>query len=376
MTASAVQPSLSSNAILDEIDSYLRSEIKPKANLLDHDSVALFEAFKALGLSGWLTPKISEALGGLGFSTGEYQQFQGTMARYSGALAFLQTQHQSAASLLASSDNEALKQTYIADMAKGVKQVGVGFSHLRRPSAPLKANAVEGGYLLNGVVPWVTGEGLFTHFVGAAVLAEETKDRAAGSAIFGLLPLTSRTTGQTTNQISRIITKVPMQLSGLAATRTVEVEMKDWFLPKQDVLGMKAPGWIHGRDRANPLSPLGLIFGCSQAGIDVLTEALERRHIDHGIAQQLEQKLASLQTDLPKVNALPEQDFSQKVAFRGRAISLMNTCAEAAIIASSGAANLTSHPAQRIYKESLVFSVSGQTTQGAIASLNALLSAI
>ena len=70
--------------------------------------------------------------------------------------------------------------------------------------------------------------------------------------------------------------------------------------------------------------------------------------------------------------ALPEEAFDQKMALRGRALALMNTCAQAAVVASSGAANVLSHPAQRIYKESLVFSVSGQTTAGAIATLNAL----
>ena len=93
------------------------------------------------------------------------------------------------------------------------------------------------------------------------------------------------------------------------------------------------------------------------------------------IAQQLTAQLDQLQAELPEITALPETAYAQKIVLRGRAISLMNTCAQAAIIAASGAANMLGHPAQRVYKESLVFSVSGQTTAGAIASLSYLTSA-
>ncbi len=355
-------PTLNKNDVLnDALEAYLRSEVQPIASQLDTDSAALFESFRELGQRGWLAPKNSIDCGGLGLSSAEYQQFQSRVARYSGALAFLQTQHQSAASLLLSSENETLKQRYLPGMATGSVRLGVGFSQLRRRPAPLSATAVEGGYRLNGLFPWVTGAGLFTHFIGAAVLPD-------GTAVFGVVPLVDESVeGQLT-------VGMPMALAGMAASRTVEVRLENWFLADEQVVGMQPAGWIERRDRANPLSPMGLIFGCSQAGIDALKISLNRRSIDHAIAQQLALKLAWLQMDLPRVAALSGEAYAQKMALRGQAISLMNTCAQAAIIAASGAANLANHPTQRIYKESLVFSVSGQTTGGAIASLDSLLS--
>lgn len=352
------------NTILSgDLEAYLQSAVQPIANKLDTDSTALFESFRALGDQGWLAPKLPIEMGGLGLSSAEYQQFQSQLARYSGGLAFLQTQHQSAASLLLSNENEGLKQTYLPGMAAGNHQLGVGFSQLRRRPAPMTATAVDDGYRLTGTFPWVTGAGLFTDFVGAAVLPE-------GTAVFGIVPLTS----QTVDEDCWLAVGESMPLAGMAATRTVEVQLKNWFLASEQVLGMRPVGWLEARDRANPLSPLGLIFGCTQAGIDALKVSLKRRGIEHAIAQQLALKLAWLKMDLPRVAALSGEAYPQKIALRGRAISLMNTCAQAAMIAASGAANLASHPTQRIYKESLVFSVSGQTTDGAVASLNSLLS--
>ena len=362
-------PTLNKNDILNgELEAYLKAVVQPIAHQIDTDSDALFESFRGLGRQGWLALKNPTDFGGLDLTGTEYQQFQSIVARYSGALAFLQTQHQSAASLLLSSENEALKQKYLPGMAVGDICLGVGFSQLRRRPAPLSAMAeppqkgiaVEGRYSLTGVFPWVTGAGLFTDFVGAAVLPD-------GTAVFGIVPLVSEQTGQLT-------VGLPMALAGMAATSTVEVRLEDWILEEAQVVGMRPAGWLEGRDRANPLSPLGLIFGCTQAGIDALKVGLKRRGIDHAIAQQLTLKLAWLQMDLPRVAALSGEAYPQKLALRGRAISLMNTCAQAAMIAASGAANVASHPTQRIYKESLVFSVSGQTTDGAIASLNTLLS--
>ncbi|MGC1215901.1 MAG: acyl-CoA dehydrogenase family protein, partial [Phormidesmis sp.] len=153
MTPTTEKSTLLENELQEGLISHLMSAVKPEANRLDHDSPALFNAFYALGKRGWLIPKAPERWQGLGLSGLDYQQFQRTVARYSGALAFLQTQHQSAASLLLASENEALQQQYLPGMATGAQRLGVGFSQLRRRPAPLTARAVAGGYRLNGQVP-------------------------------------------------------------------------------------------------------------------------------------------------------------------------------------------------------------------------------
>lgn len=353
---------------LTPLQDYLTEQVVPVAHRLDGESDLLFKAFSDLGKRGLLLPKSPTALGGLGLDTHGFQQFQSLMARYSGALAFLQTQHQSAASFLLTSQNKALRQAYLPAMAVGDKRVGVGFSQLRRQPVPLQARSVTGGYRLTGEVPWVTGAGLFDEFVGAAMLP-------TGEAVFGLLPLVSLG-----DQGEGINVSEPMALFAMSATNTVSVQLQDWLLPDQQMVGLRPPGWIAKRDHTHPLSPLGLIFGCTQAGIDSLQASLERRQIDgamakpaKGIAHPLTAQLTQLQQELPKMLALPETTYRQKLALRGRAILLMNTCAQSAIIAASGAANVLGHPAQRVYKESLVFSVSGQTTAGAIASLRHLI---
>ncbi|MEL6815874.1 MAG: acyl-CoA dehydrogenase family protein [Cyanobacteria bacterium J06598_3] len=354
--------------------SFLDNEVTPAAHDLDTDPAALFEMFREASDLGLLTPKSPAAFGGGGLSAQAYRQLQCEIAQRSGALAFLLTQHQSAASFLLSGENETLKKDYLPKMASGETRVGVGFSHLRRVTPPLIASPVPGGYRLSGEVPWVTGDGVFEAFVGAAVIMADGKPNH-GASIFGLLPLGNdpEQRQQARRHGGALVVDQPMALSGMAATNTVRVRLADWFLADDWVIGTRPAGWLAQRDRANPLSPLGLIQGCTEAAQAVTSESLRRRQITHNIEPQLAAQTLELFAQTPKMVALPVEAYEQKVAFRGQAIALMNTCAQAAVIASSGAANALNHPARRVQGEALVFSVSGQSTDGAIASLNSLM---
>lgn len=350
---------------------FLAEDVLPMAHEIDTDPAALFEMFKEAGDLGLLTPKTPDIFEGSGLSAAGYRQLQCEIARRSGALAFLLTQHQSAASFLLSGNNETLEKNYLPKMASGERRVGVGFSHLRRVHPPVSAHRVPGGYRLSGEVPWVTGEGLFEEFVGAAVIAAGEKDE--GAAVFGLLPLMSCKCISGPGIGSVLFVDEPMALSGMASTRTVRVQLTDWFLADDLVIGTRPAGWLAERDRASPLGPIGLIQGCTEAAQAVMHESLQHRQITHDIERQLADQAHELFAQTPEMVALPVDAYGQKVAFRGEAIALMNTCAQAAVIASSGAANALHHPARRVQGEALVFSVSGQSTDSAIASLNSLM---
>ncbi|RYG45075.1 acyl-CoA dehydrogenase, partial [bacterium] len=152
--------------MLDEAIRYLREEVAPMASAIDRDEVALHQALDGMAARGLLSLKRPLAYGGPAMEEGEFRTFQMEIARASGALAFLQTQHQSAAGMIGGGDNEALKDEYLHHMHDGGKLVGIGFSQLRRPGPPLvKAEPVEGGYRIDGHVPWITGAGYFPEFL-------------------------------------------------------------------------------------------------------------------------------------------------------------------------------------------------------------------
>ena len=351
-----------SGKILETAENYLQTIVAPQAAKIAKNPETLKQVLKGMGENQLLALKIPENLGGAGFTERDYSRFQVLIARYSGTLAFLQTQHQSAASMIASSNNKELQQQYLPDMNGGEKLVGVGFSQLRRLGNPImKAHRIERGYLLEGEIPWITGWNFFDDFIVGATLAD-------GKEVYGMLPLHNQqqSTGGTINLSS------PMNLIGMGATNTVSAHIKEWLLEDKQVITIKPPGSIHKKSQKNVLHHGFFAIGCAQAGLDILKTNYEKKQLHF-----LKKSWQILQTELDDcyeqmLQAIGDDNYPKKLKLRGWAINLVGRCTHGAVIASSGAANYESHPAGRVYREALLFSISGQTTDVMEESLNYL----
>ena len=330
---------------------YLQESISPHAAAIDSDSDALKKALIGLGELGLLALRVPSRWGSSEVNETFYT-FQELMARYSGALAFLQTQHQSAAAMLVQSQNEPLKQEYLPHLSNGLL-VGVGFSHLRRVGEPsIVAVPVTGGYQLEGHVPWITGFGLFQEFIVAAALPD-------GQAVFGIVPFVE--THQ--DALGAITFSQPMALAAMTSTNTVTASLTRWFLPQERVVSVKPNGWIQENDKKNVLKPTGLALGCALAGLDILEAAHSTKQLLFiGQAKEiLDRELAACRAAIRHAQHQC-MSLDEQLQLRALAIDLAVRCAHAAVTVSSGAANKKHHAAQRIYREALVFTVSGQTT--------------
>lgn len=339
--------------LLELAKSYLQESVAPHAAAIDSDSDALQKALIGLGELGLLALRVPSRWGGSGVSEETFHTFQELVARYSGALAFLQTQHQSAAAMIVQSHNEVLKREYLPHMGNGQVLVGVGFSHLRRGGEPLViAVPSAGGYQLEGYVPWITGFGLFQKFIVAAALPD-------GQAVFGVVPFVE--TYQ--DALGAIKFSQPMALAAMTSTNTVTAALTGWFLPEERVVSVKPTGWIHENDKKNVLKATGLALGCALAGLDILQAAHSSKRLSF-IAQAfeaLDRELAECRAAIRHAQHYGES-LDKQLQLRAWAIDLAVRCAHAAVTVSSGAANYIHHAAQRVYREALVFTVSGQTT--------------
>ena len=340
-------------------------EIASQAALIDKDSNALKEALKGMGDRNLLALRVPKRWGGAEFSELDYRCFQMAIARYSGALAFLQTQHQSAAYLLAKSGNESLKQEYLPEMGTGKILVGVGFSQLRRLGEPLmKAKPVTGGYELEGEVPWLTGWGFFSDVIIGAILPD-------GGEIYAMVPL------QETQQElgGKISFSAPMELAVMGSTNTVSAKLSGWFERSDLLVSLKPSGSIHESSKKNVLHHGFFALGCARAGLDILEVAYQKKQLSfiQEAFNALDRQVINCRQEMLQATSLESKFFEEKLKLRARAINLAGRCSQAAVIVSSGAANNNEHPAQRVYREALLFSVSGQTTAVMEASLSNLL---
>lgn len=341
----------------------LRTEVSPRAAEIDRHPDALRSALQTLGNASLLALRVPDDWGGAGLNEATFRHFQELVARYSGALAFLQAQHQSAGALLSRSDNTALKQAYLPKMATGAALVGISFAHLRRDNPPVKAIAVPGGYEINGQSPWVTGWGFFQTFIVAALLPDDR-------AVYGMVPFA---TEQQPNG-GTLVCSEPLPLAAMNSTATVTVQFQRWFLPQAQVVGIYPASAVSKNDRLNVLQHSFFALGCARAGLDILESANRSRPspVIHTVYESLAQELDECRSAIFAAPSGGEQ-FEANLQLRAWAIELAVRCAHAAVTVSSGSANSSHHPAQRIYREALMFTVSGQTTAVMEATLTRLM---
>ncbi|PAX45639.1 hypothetical protein CK510_30770 [Brunnivagina elsteri CCALA 953] len=233
-------------------------------------------------------------------------------------------------------------------MGSGEVLVGVGFSQLRREGEPLiTAKPVDGGYLLNGVVPWVTGWGIFHEFIVAATLFD-------GSAVFGMIPL-KQEEGLGFSEVA--------ELAAMPSTNTIAVKLNNWFLANEFVVFIKQPGWIHEQDKRNVLKATFLATGCALAGLDIIEEISHKKNLlsINNALDLLSQELDNCRSGIREAQQNVSASFAEKLDLRAWTIDLATRISHAAVTVSSGAANYKHHNAQRVYREALVYTVTGQT---------------
>jgi len=342
---------METSTLLETADIYLWDTIAPIANQLDEDVEALRSALRGLGDHHLLALRVPKTYNGAELNNHLFHSFQEQVARFSGALAFLQTQHQSAGALLSKSQNEALKQAYLPHMGTGEALVGIGFSHLRRhDNPPLKAIETDNGYQLHGHIPWITGFGFFETVLVAALLPN-------GQAVYGVIPFSD----VRQNSGGSIRFSEPMQLAAMSSTNTVTAELIEWNLDASEVAFVTDAGTIFKSDRTNVLNHSFFALGCAQAGLDIVSHSQEMKPY-LSIAPAYETLLEELKLCRHFIYSAQEQSFEERLKLRVWSIDLAVRCAHAAVVVSSGAANSKRHPAQRVYREAMMFSVAGQTT--------------
>ena len=339
--------------ILNLTQNYLEKNIVSQAETIDRDSAQLKQVLQDLGKLKILALKVPPSLGGSGFSAQDYAHFQILVARYSGALAFLQTQHQSAASMLASCNNKILQDQYLPYMRTGEKLVGVGFSHLRRSGQPMvKAVEVARGYLISGEVPWITGFDFFENFIIGASLPD-------GQEFYGILPFKN----QIQSSGGSINFSAPLELIAMTATNTVTAKLDNWLLDKDLILNIKPKDSIHQNSRKNVIQNGFFSLGCAYAALDILQQVYKKKQLTFikQSWQSLKQEVIDCESKMFNILDSSETIYESKLQLRSQAINLAQRCSQAAVIVSSGAANYLNNSAGRVYREALLFSVSAQT---------------
>jgi len=234
----------------------------------------------------------------------------------------------------------------------GPRLVGIGFSQLRRPGKPLfSAEKVEGGFLLNGNIPWATGFEFFPEILVGAALPEDQ------GFVFAVVPFTQLFGTQGSIEITD-----RMGLAAMEACSTVAMNFTNWLVLDEQVVNILPSDWIHKNDELNITLQGFFALGCAWAGYDILTEILKKNPNQPAVQDFINRLKFAIETIETKLMdaSFGSSDFD-KSALRGQVIELAFKSAQGAVVASRGAGVSNEHPAQRVYREAMVFAVSAQT---------------
>ncbi len=361
-------------AVLEAARRLAETVIGPRAQETDQGDGPNRDNFRALAEAGLLGLAIPHEYGGLDVSGGTQREYTELLASYCGVTTFTQAQHHGPSRMIANGPNEDLKRRLLPDLAAGRMLCAISFAHLRRPGPPvLTATPVPGGYRLNGTAPWVTGWGLMNQVVfgatlpdGRFVYAWSPGDRADFPDLFAEVAPEDGDWGT-------LRASTPLPLCAMNASATVTLTCENWFIPQAHWLSESDRETMRRNDRNGVLGATAMPLGCTAASVRVLCEAAERRSIP-----AIRRAAAALGTEMEAARAQilewnkrsAEPDFFENaVRIRAWCIELAVRAAHAAVTAGSGAANTLTHPAQRLLREAMFYTIQAQTQEVMDATL-------
>lgn len=312
--------------------SFLDAHVAPVSDVLDHDENLLKNIYGQLIKLGALKFLISKEFGGLGGERSEWIEYNILMAQYSGALLFLQAQHQFAVSQL----KKLLPQRRIADLLRMIAQdnLGLGIA-LAANRQLLEVTKVKNGFQLSGKLLWVTG---FNYF--QSVLFSFDIDN---QIYYSILPFNTILKNKSIAISKRIETVV------FNSTNTVSIDLYNYFISNNEIFAIQ------------PIQPKTssehpAIYNFAGAAQALLRLASQGKYKNCDLSKE---KYASLlnEWEMYYKNILRHESCSLKL--RAQGLSLVEKCISFARMVCGAESILASHPINRLSREIWQYSIAG-----------------
>ncbi len=341
--------------------------LRPRAAKADRGDIngPVADNLRRLGEAELFGLGITPQYGGLGADEVTRHEYAEILASACGVTAFTQQQIQTGIKLVTEADNEVLKRDLLPGLAAGSSRCGVALSHLRRAGTPLvRAEAVAGGYTLNGVIPWITAWALLDGFVLGAALE-------GGDHLFVYVDKEQHR--------ASLAAGPPLPLVVMAASDTVEVEVRDLFIPDEFVLARRPAEALRRADEntitTHVALPLGCARGCARYLREMASQPGREALGQTAFALTLEIDGCRREALTWNCDCVAHPDYKTH-ALRARATAnvLALRAAHATVIATGGRAHLVTSVPQRLLREAQFHGTAVQTPDVQASTLNQLIS--
>lgn len=251
---------------------------------------------------------------------------------------------------LEATENAALRDTLQAALASGAALGGTGLSNPMKSYSgieplKLKAQKVEGGYIVSGTLPWVSNLGDDHYFGAIFQMADDPEHR-----VMGMFQCNMEGVSITQNA----------HFTALEGTRTFSVLFKKAFLPDAMVLADPADEMVRKIKPGFILLQAGMALGLIKGCADIMRGADKTlEHVNRFLPQRpddFDQAYDELRGEVADLCATPfetSRDFMLCVLKARLAASEWSLAAAQAAMLHTGARGyLSNAPAQRRLRES------------------------
>ena len=348
-------------ASITTIRTLVAEQLVPKVVDVDLKAEYPENFLHALGVAGGFRGAMSAQFGGNGLGLKHVIQIMEEAAKVCLSTGFLIWCQTACASYLEKSDNEGLKKTFLPRIASGEILVGTGLSNTIKSCDEiedyrLSAKRVAGGYVMNGVLPWVSNLGPTHYFTTGCPVEGEAK--GDDGLVFVLVDC----------QQPGFKLVDCAHFMALDGTRTLACHFKDAFVPDAMVLSPpgKSKAYVRRIKPAMILSQMGMGLGLVEACVNMMklsnkTHAHVNQYLDDqagNIEADLQQARAATYALADTIAANPTADVVLdilKLRLAGGELSLK--AANAAMLHMGAKGYLQKSPAQRRLREAYFIAI-------------------
>lgn len=300
------------------------------------------ELMRAAGVYRWF---ISVEQGGCGWSSRDLVEAYVRMSSACLSSTFILTQRVAALKRIALSPKAALRARLLPRFLTGEQTATVGISHLttsRRHTEPAMEfrPSGQGGFVLNGFCPWVTGANDVTRVVVGA--ENENGQQVLAAVLVSSLGVTI---------------DAGFELIALGDTHTGAVHMSDVLVAEEDIIAGPVKDVLAslGSVSTGSFQTSALALGLTASAIGFLeNETLNRPNLQPSTEALRAQYVSLLAMLLDAVDGHP---VCTNEELRRDANSLVLRATQAAMVAAKGAGFMTGHPVGRWCREAMFFLV-------------------
>ncbi|WP_300552270.1 acyl-CoA dehydrogenase family protein [Limnohabitans sp. Rim8] len=315
--------------LIEAVRAIAQGPLAQQAHAIDRGAYpeAVLKQLAAAGAMGAHLPQADGTPGDFGLAIVAMAE----ASKVCGATGFMMWCQSVAGLYMQASGNPALAGERLARHVRGESLGGTGLSNPMKSFAKieallLKATPVEGGYRINGTLPWVSNLAA-DHYFGA-IAAVSTADESASREIMFMLRCDA----------PGVTLKACPEFSGMEGTGTFSVHCKDLFVGTDDLVADPAKPFIARIRGGFVLLQCGMAAGIIQGAIASMW-AVEGQ-LGH-VNQYLEDRPADLQAEfdalLARIMKLAETPFDASTDYFISVLDARSHCAELSLRAANSA---------------------------------------